>query len=346
MAAGRGLGRDARAGLPGISGGICLCATVLAALVVLGAGGGGRLAAAEPAAKAKPVAEAKPIAATEPAAAATPAPEGGGSLRVMTLNLAHGRGTEGHQATQTRQKIAANLAKVAELVRRHRPDVLALQEADGPSVWSGLFDHVQWLSDKTQMAHRYRGAHVDRVGLCYGTALVSRYALAAPFSVAFSPSPPTPTKGFVAAKVAWPGRPDMLVQVVSVHLDFARPAVRARQVDEMAKRLAEHKHPRVVMGDFNAQWSDRHSAVRAAAEALGLRAYQPESDTPYTFGTLKRRLDWILISEELEFEEYVTLPEVVSDHRAVMAVLRLAGQPKPARPSGKRMLSEGRGGCG
>lgn len=160
----------------------------------------------------------------------------------------------------------------------------------------------------------------------------------------FTRLPPTPTKGFVAAKLAWPGCPDVLVQVVSVHLDFARSTVRNRQVDEMVKRLAEKKQPRVVMGDFNAQWSDQRSAVRSAAEALGLRAYRPESGKPYTFVTLKRRLDWILISEELEFEQYATLPEAVSDHRAVLAVLRLAGERNAALCPAWGMLSEGCGG--
>lgn len=283
----------------------------------------------------RPLAFAEPSAKAKPATGPKPTAESTCSLRIMTLNVAHGRGTGGHQATQSREQIAGNLQKVADLIRRHRPDVLALQEADGPSVWSGWFDHVQWLSDKTQMEHRFRGAHVDRVGLCYGTAIVSRYTLLEPFSVTFTPSPPTPRKGFVAAKLAWPGRPDVLLQVVSVHLDFAQPAVRRRQVEEMAKRLAENKHPRVVMGDFNAQWSDRRSAVRSAADALGLRAYRPDKNKPYTFPPLKRRLDWILISEELEFEEYSTLPDTVSDHRAVLAVLRLAAQRTAEQDAGR-----------
>jgi len=273
-------------------------------------------------------ASASALAAADPAEEAKSAGAAASCLRVMTLNVAHGRGVAQHQATQTRDEIVANLQKIAELIRRQRPDILALQEADGPSLWSGWFDHVQWLGDKTQMDYRYRGAHVDRLGLCYGTALLSRQKLLEPFSVAFAPSPPTPTKGFVAGKVIWPGRPEMLVQVVSVHLDFSRPAVRARQVAELVKRLGQASRPLVVMGDFNAQWSDRHSAVRSTAEGLGLRAYQPETDRLSTFPLLKRRLDWILISQELEFEEYSTLPDEVSDHRAVMAVLRLAGPPK------------------
>lgn len=95
----------------------------------------------------RPLALAEPSAKAEPATGRKPTAESTCSLRIMTLNLAHGRGTAGHQATLSREQIAANLQKVADLIRRHRPDVLALQEADDPSVWSGWFDHVQWLRD-------------------------------------------------------------------------------------------------------------------------------------------------------------------------------------------------------
>jgi endonuclease/exonuclease/phosphatase (EEP) superfamily protein YafD len=49
-----------------------------------------------------------------------------------------------------------------------------------------------------------------------------------------------------------------------------------------------------------------------------LRAFTP---TSAEFGTYRRtkRLDWILISEELEFIDYVVLPDIVSDHRALLA---------------------------
>ncbi len=257
-------------------------------------------------------------AADEPA---NPPP---GTLRVMTLNLAHGRGPGRHQATQKRAEIEANLKKVADVIRREQPHVVALQEADGPSLWSGRFDHVQRLSRAAEMEHSFRGTHMDTMGLSYGTALLSRLPLDNPFSMTFAPSPPTPSKGLVAATIAWPHQPETTIQVVSVHLDFARTGVRTRQVKEMIHRFSDRKRPLIVLGDFNCRWSDDSSAVRAVAEGLKLRAYCPESRDLETFPTLKRRIDWILISEPLEFVDYKTLPEKVSDHRGVVAGIRLA----------------------
>jgi endonuclease/exonuclease/phosphatase family metal-dependent hydrolase len=43
------------------------------------------------------------------------------------------------------------------------------------------------------------------------------------------------------------------------------------------------------------------------------------------------RLDWILISEELDFAAYETLPDRLSDHLAVVADLRVRAAPAPRR---------------
>ena len=70
------------------------------------------------------------------------------TLKVVTLNLAHGRKDAWHQALLRRAAIQANLDEVVRILRQEQPDVVALQEADGPSLWSGRFDHVAYLSEK------------------------------------------------------------------------------------------------------------------------------------------------------------------------------------------------------
>jgi endonuclease/exonuclease/phosphatase family metal-dependent hydrolase len=239
----------------------------------------------------------------------------------MTLNLAHGRATGVHQALEKRSTIEAHLDKIGQLLRRERPDVVAFQEADGPSFWSGEFNHVEYLAHAAEYPHFFRGEHVRGLGLSYGTALVSRLPLAEAVSHTFAASPPTPPKGFVVARVTWPGRPGLRLNVVSVHLDFSLASVRKEQIAELAEHLAKREGPTIVLGDFNSQWSDRESAVRALAERLSLRAYQPAAADMATFPETGKRLDWILISPPLEFLEYRTLPDVVSDHRGVVAVL-------------------------
>ena len=246
------------------------------------------------------------------------------SLKVMTLNAAHGRGNGRHQAFRQRAAIESHLDDIAGVLKRERPDVIALQEADGPSAWSGRFDHVAYLAEKAGCACAVRGAHVDGMDLSYGTALLSTLPLRNPSAVTFAPSPPTFAKGFVVCTVDWPGTPGREVDIVSVHIDFSRKSVRRKQIEDVVTRLVGRGRPVIIMGDLNSRWEAGGSPVRMLAEKLGLKAYRPEADGLRTFATFNTRLDWILISPELEFATYEVLDDTVSDHFAVISELRLA----------------------
>jgi len=110
---------------------------------------------------------------------------------------------------------------------------------------------------------------------------------------------------------------------VSVHLDFARKKVRRRQVADLIGRLERRGRPLILMGDFNCQWTDEESPLQTVAEKLELRAYRPEAEDMVTFPKLKKRLDWILISRELEFARYEIVPDRVSDHLGIVCDIRL-----------------------
>ena len=261
--------------------------------------------------------EAQPSAASSAAVLDRP-------LRVMTLNIAHGRRDGLHQALLKRKTIESNLDRIASVLVHEKPHIVALQEADGPSLWSGRFNHVRHLASGARFSHFFRGAHIDAFQLSYGTALLSQFPLRESLSIAFAPSPPTPTKGFVVSTIGWPDRDDIEVTVVSVHLDFARASVRRKQVEEMIARLIQRKQPLIVMGDFNCGFSGDERSLAPLSKKLGLTAYKPAAPEMTTFPSSGSRLDWILISDDLEVTGYRTLEKVLSDHRAVIAELRLA----------------------
>ena len=68
--------------------------------------------------------------------------------------------------------------RVQKVIGEIGADVIALQEADGPSAWSGNFDHVALLSTLTDCCAHYRGEHnafnLGGTALASGTALLSR----------------------------------------------------------------------------------------------------------------------------------------------------------------------------
>lgn len=242
-------------------------------------------------------------------------------LRVMTLNIAHGRKDGHHQFLRRTTTIRSNLDDIAAVLRQKSPDIVALQEADGPSAWSGSFDHVQYISGKAGIAYSIRGEHVKRKNTSYGTAILSEYPMNTSVSVTFPPSPPTFSKGFVISTIVVSGH--LPVDVVSVHLDFSRKTVRERQAQEIVDLLRNRKRPLIVMGDFNCEWTSREQTLRMLVDALKLKAYYPGAKNMATFPKSSKRLDWILVSPEFDFITYNNISDVISDHQGVIADVKL-----------------------
>lgn len=242
----------------------------------------------------------------------------GDTLRVLSLNLAHGRGTALNQLLVTSEGTRNNLVSVAATLQAYSPDVVALQEADDASRWSGNFNHVQWLRDRSGYACWLHGVHAESVLYRFGTALLTNVRLDNTFSHRFEPTPPTTNKGFVSARINWRrGEREQGVGLVSVHLDFSRGSVRRAQIGAVLDAVQARETPLIIMGDFNAGWEREDSVVRTLVQQGGLQVWQPEAGDQSTYKN--KRLDWILITPELRFVHQEVAPAAVSDHRAVVA---------------------------
>ncbi len=244
-------------------------------------------------------------------------------LRLLTLNVAHGRSNRAHQALVSNGSLERNLTDIAATVRRLGPDVVALQEADGPSAWSGNFDHVAALSQMTDLGDFFRGEHnpfrFGRMKLASGTALLARLPLKEPDSHAFGASW-RDTKGFVVATVSVPEWEGQEIDLASVHLDFLTPAMRRKHIRHLTEVLAGRDRPLVLLGDLNCCWQREPGTMHLLTETLGLKAFEPEARVPtYPSRRPRRRLDWILISRDLAFSSYRTVPARLSDHLGVVA---------------------------
>lgn len=240
-------------------------------------------------------------------------------LTVMSLNLAHGRSDSFHQAFLPTSTIDGNLGEIGDLLERVGADMVAVQEADGPSVWSGRFCHVARLAEHAGYDWHVRGSHARFPGIAYGTGLLSRRSMDRTHSLAFGMTPPTPRKGLVVGTVDLNG---VAVDVYSVHLDFARPGARAAQVRTIVELARERGRPVIIAGDLNADWRPG-GATRTLAQALDLHTWRPTQEFP-TFPSLGVRIDWVLVSRTLQIVEHRVLPDRVSDHRAVLATIKHA----------------------
>lgn len=260
-------------------------------------------------------------------------PSSNGTLRILTLNVAHGRNQAINQIFLEKETIEQNLESIAALFRNTAADVIALQEADGPSRWSGGFDHTAFLARKAGYPWHYRADHAESWLFSYGTAILSRYPVDEILQHTFEPSPPTFNKGLLLGRVKWSesDQPDaaVIIDIVSVHLDFSRRSVRNGQIAELSEILSERNRPMIVLGDFNSDWLSQDSVVRSLAERSGMSVFEHDASDLNTYKSA-HRFDWILISSELEFVSYRVLPDTVSDHQAVLAEIRLK------RPGSKR----------
>jgi len=265
-----------------------------------------------------------------------PSEPAGERLRIMTLNLSHGRGARLFRLMVSENRARQNLDAAASLIRQASPHVVALQEADESAFISGGFNHVRHLARTADIPQAVLGRHILGPQLVYGTAVMSTLPIQRPLSQTFAPSPPTLPKGFTAITVPWPGGSFSEVSIVSVHLDFLRSATRKRQVELLAEVLLRYSGPLIVAGDLNSTWQERNSAVRHLAKRLSLKAWDPELEQP-SFPAAGSRIDWILISSHLAFSSYQVLPEAVSDHLAVTAEVRPAdSQPSHNIPAASR----------
>jgi endonuclease/exonuclease/phosphatase family metal-dependent hydrolase len=245
------------------------------------------------------------------------------AARVLTLNLAHGRGTGFHQALTTRRAIVRNLDAVADLILAAGGAVVALQVLDAATLWSGGFDHLAHLARRTGLAYVAHGIHGRLPRISYGTGVLSRWPIPASASLPFRKNL-LDTKGYILAHVEAPFGP---LDVVSLHLDFKRAGERRAQLADVSLHLERREdlaRSLIVAGDFNTSHDASCGTLSGFVRRHGL--FVPEG----TFKTFpsrrpRRHLDHVLISPCLEVVGTEVMAASVSDHLPVLVEVR----PKP-----------------
>src|SRR6218665_1440445 len=109
-------------------------------------------------------------------------------LRLITFNIAHGRGLNPIQGLTSPRKLRLNLRRIAGLLEQLAPDVVALQETDERSRWAGNFDHLDYLRVHTPFPHSVFAINTRRTGLLnlsYGNAVLSRPTIRSAETVVF-----------------------------------------------------------------------------------------------------------------------------------------------------------------
>lgn len=255
-------------------------------------------------------------------------------LRLITFNIAHGRGLTPVQGVTSRRKIRANLLKIAHLLKKLNPDVVALQEIDECSRWAGNFDQLEYLRLHAGYEHAVFGINNRRPGLLnlsYGNAFLSRHPIREAETIAFGRSR-IGEKGFLFVELDVAGH---RVPIVNLHLHYRSREHRFVQTDRLLAWMRDkQRHHRrtwaidpIVCGDLN---NPGHRSDATAVLLSNLSDYADYSLYPQTGRTFpsplpSRLLDFVFVPEggcrEVHGE---VIKSFLSDHRPVLVEFGLS----------------------
>jgi len=238
---------------------------------------------------------------------------------VMTINMAHGRSNGRNQIFQSNDAIRNNVNEIGRLIAKREAHIVALQEADGPSWWSGGVSHINAVGMRAGMTTAMQANNVDGLGLHYGTAIISKLAVKYARQETFPMSFPSFSKGFLVATCVWPPDISFEFDVISLHLDFLNATVRAKQLSILKDYIKHSTRPVILMGDFNTDMNKE--ILPKFLEQTGLVMWKPNDKSIITFPKFGQRIDFILVSSEFKIIQENVLPDVISDHRSVEAII-------------------------
>jgi len=230
------------------------------------------------------------------------------TLRVLSYNIHHGRGTDG----------TIDLRRLAGAIRAADADLVALQEVDERTTRSGGIDQAAELARLTGLRMVF-GPQIDYLGGRYGQALLSRTP----------PGPPIvhdlPAVGgdrerriAVAAVVNSPaGR----LTFAGTHLHHRSEEARVAQARAVVAAL-DGEDRCLLVGDFNAMPGSEPLAILEGAWRRVVVGDRPAPTFPA--GQPIREIDHVFVRPAAAFDviDLQVLEEpVASDHRPVLAIL-------------------------
>lgn len=239
---------------------------------------------------------------------------GQATLRVAAYNIKHGRGMDDR----------VDLDRVADVLRRLDADVITLQEVDDRTERTSGVDQVLVLAER--LGYRgFHGPHRPYQGGYYGNAVLTRLAVR---SVTTHAIPPASGSALAVLEVEVAAAGGSVVSVVSIHL-AGTTEERLAQAEAVTSTFRDERHPVVLAGDFNERPG---GPVLEYLETVW--TVVDKSGDPYTYPSdaPDREIDFVMVrrGDGVESLEHRVVPEAVaSDHRPILAVLRLP-QPPPS----------------
>jgi endonuclease/exonuclease/phosphatase family metal-dependent hydrolase len=231
-------------------------------------------------------------------------------LNVMSYNIHVGIGMD--------KKL--DLARIAEVIKRHRADIVGLQEVDRGVERTGRVDEIRELARLTGMDYAF--AHnLDYQGGQYGVAVLSRFSILAIDHRRFANRRERERRGFIRVEVEVEGR---RLNFVTTHLDYQLLEGRIFETEQLLKALEEVRGPLIVAGDFNEEPpGGAYDMMLRAGFADG---WKQETTPGLTYPADKpaKRIDYIFHRNlGRDVHAAASVPDTLaSDHRPLVVTLK------------------------
>jgi len=252
------------------------------------------------------------------------------TLRVMTYNVHSCIGMDGKHAPE----------RIARVIARHRPDVVALQELDVGRMRTGGVDQAHLIAQYLEMAFHFHPAmHVEEER--YGDAVLTHL----PMRVVRAEALPLLRGGRLAEPrgAIWTA-----IDLGSAELNLINTHLGLREKDRMVQVEAlmgplwvghpDCRQPVILCGDLNARPSSSvctRIRRRLHDAQMELTGHRPLHTAPGRYPVA--RIDHLFVDPTLEVVDVqvpnAELEQVASDHLPLIVEVRL---PRPAEGAGRR----------
>tara|TARA_B100001093_G_scaffold370381_1_gene355341 strand:- start:48 stop:881 length:834 start_codon:yes stop_codon:yes gene_type:complete len=245
---------------------------------------------------------------------------------LMSFNIAHGRGLSLYQGFHSSNGIRKNLERIAAIVKKRSPDIVAFQEVDQSSHWNRHIDLLKHIQEETEYPYSEHGIHNTRLGrkaLCYGNAFLSKHPISNCRVTPFGKKS-IGEKGFMEVSIQIDSIP---LEIINLHLDFRSRRSRMAQIDPVLERIgtltkSSTTFPPITCGDFNTgskRFSDavRQFLIRSAEHAR--YTYHPQNKLTFPTHFPSRGLDFILVPKPFVVRQANVIKSFASDHLPVVA---------------------------
>jgi endonuclease/exonuclease/phosphatase family metal-dependent hydrolase len=255
------------------------------------------------------------------------------SIRLITFNIAHGRGLSFYQGFHSAAGIEKNLKKITKVLTDAEADFVAMQEVDNESYWNKNINLLEVIRSETPYHHSYMGVNNIRTGtqnLSYGNALLSTHPIGSHHNQPFATTR-MGGKGFQYVEIDVHGE---RIPLINIHLDFRSRLRRVEQIDQVIDVLNARDDPAgnrrlqpIICGDFNCPAKRSGDAVHRLFSYL-------EEDKHYTLWPDRARtfpahfpartIDFVFLPNRFLIKRVEVLPVYVSDHRPVLVEFEIA----------------------